>query len=101
MSQVNTPTDWHTASSDLSSIGVTEAPVVIGSPIVKASHQIPERQSWSNMTLTIIRGACEVIIDQKTVRLETGSCHKISAHVEHQIKALVDLRAVVGYDAEP
>ncbi|MCP4097330.1 MAG: cupin domain-containing protein [Planctomycetaceae bacterium] len=89
---------------------ITESPVSIGKPVrfstrvsrkvsIKASHILPYRMSWSNMSLIVVSGKGRIVIGEDVRELSVSEALQIPPHCEHQIEAETDLRMVVTFDA--
>ena len=66
--------------------------------VMKQDNVLSERKSWSNLTITIIKGTCDVVCEEISKRLCTGDVFRIDPNKEHFIKSLTHLRAVVSFD---
>lgn len=85
-------------------------PVEIGPPVhiasrtgrmvvMKQGAQLSDRKSWSNMEIILLRGKCDVVVNDTTHSLSPGIPFQIPAHVEHQLVAQSETKAVVTFDA--
>lgn len=63
-----------------------------------ASNSIPERFSWSNMTLLVVSGVCRVDLDGAEVTLRANDSINIPPDTEHRITAETDVKAIVTFD---
>lgn len=85
-------------------------PVVIGPPTrfsnrvarkvsIRKGHSLSERRAWSNMTLTVISGTCQLVMDNQQVDLNPNDTFQIPLHIDHKIIGLSDVRIIVAFDA--
>jgi quercetin dioxygenase-like cupin family protein len=77
---------------------ITESPVS-RKVSIKASHILPYRMSWSNMSLIVVSGRGRIVIGEDVRELSVSEALQIPPHCEHQIEAETDLRMVVTFDA--
>lgn len=107
---INLPAPKTTEAANSDSYPTTKADVMIGPAFRFASRiarkiaipkacSLPERNAWSNMTLTVITGSCRVEMEQETHVLKANESLNIPPHHEHRIIADSDLRAIVIFDA--
>lgn len=87
----------------------SDAPIYIGPPesysnriarllTMKRSQVLPDRTSWSNMTITMVSGCCQVELEDEVWELKKHAHLNIPANVSHRIQALTDLRAVITFE---
>ena len=96
---------WHKPIPESSS-----SPVAVGQPVrfasrvsrsvfIRARHELSDRKSWSNLTLTVIHGTCRVVTENHQWLLGAEETVELPAHCEHRLIAESDVRAVVTFDA--
>lgn len=102
ISQIRWTTDWLYDESS--------GPVAISDPIrfssrisrllvIKASHALSERSSWSDMKIRVLRGQCRIEMQDDVIKLSDGMELPIPANRAHRIVAETDFRAVVTFEA--
>ena len=91
-------------SSELGASVVISEPVKFATRVsrmvsIKAAHSLSERKSWSSMTVLVIRGCGEILIDGEFHELVAGTTLLVPPNCDHSIKAKSDLRLIVSFDS--